>query len=370
MKTSMFNLKHYKWPSIGRFDEFVKSIRYLANKKNISPDEVVIELEGTVKLHGTNAGIVFKYDDENQPYLYPQGRNRVLTVDTDNAGFALYLMGDKEVYNYYFGKLERDFESFPHSCYQECGKLEAVCLFGEWAGENVQNGVAIAELKKFFAPFSVSYYFKTNEGKQVVIHNTDKAMLDRYYDGSNQHVRCFPITLVEPIVKQLRFDEVSLANFTNELIKYTAETETCCPFGKLFGVEGIGEGYVWKVKFPKDNVLSDYLPYMFKVKGEKHSVSKVSKLASVYPEHIENVVKFAEYAVTENRLQQGIEFLKESQLEVTSKNIGVFMRWIANDIMKEESAVLAESGLEWKHVTKPVTNRARQWYLNYFQTNY
>lgn len=260
MQTTMFNLKHYKWPSIGHFDKFVKNIRYLANKKNLSLDEVVIELEGTVKLHGTNTGIVFKYDDENQPYLYPQGRNHVLTVDADNAGFALYLMGDKAVYDYYLRKLERDFKEMQNSFEWE---LEAVCLFGEWAGEGVQNGVAISKLKKFFAPFSVSYYFKTKEGEQVVIHNTDKAILDRYYDGSNSNIRCFPITLMEPIVKQLRFDDISLTAFARELIKYTAEAETCCPFGKLFGVEGIGEGYVWKVKFHKDNVLSDYLPYMF-----------------------------------------------------------------------------------------------------------
>lgn len=45
-------------------------------------------LLGSVKLHGTNAGIGVTKDRE----IWCQGRNRELTVDSDNYGFAAILL--------------------------------------------------------------------------------------------------------------------------------------------------------------------------------------------------------------------------------------------------------------------------------------
>lgn len=43
------------------------------------------------------------------------------------------------------------------------------------------------------------------------------------------------------------------------------------------------------------------------MKGEKHSASKVKTLAAVDPERLVNITEFVEYAVTENRLEQGTQ---------------------------------------------------------------
>ena len=47
------------------------------------------------------------------------------------------------------------------------------------------------------------------------------------------------------------------------MIEMNKEAKDHCPFAKLFGKEGSGEGYIWKVKFHSVGILG-HLPYMFK----------------------------------------------------------------------------------------------------------
>jgi hypothetical protein len=44
------------------------------------------------------------------------------------------------------------------------------------------------------------------------------------------------------------------------------------------------------------------------------------------------------------------------------RNIGNFLRWVAEDTKKESVAELEASGLTWDQVQKPVQDRARDWY--------
>jgi hypothetical protein len=141
----------------------------------------------------------------------------------------------------------------------------------------------------------------------------------------------------------------------NSLVDLTIAVETECPVGKHFGVSGVGEGIVWTCV--TDPTLK------FKVKGEKHSVSRVKTIAAVDVEELENVNSFVEYALTESRLEQGFNWLTENGYELTTKSTGPFLKWINGDIVKEESDVLVKNQLDMKRVGSKLSEKARFWFF-------
>ncbi len=87
-----------RFPSIEQFRSVVKQVKdtssYVGQDEEGKPifdytrKLPTITFTGTVKLHGTNAGIV-KYSDGRLEF---QSRERVLTLDYDNAGFMQQMM--------------------------------------------------------------------------------------------------------------------------------------------------------------------------------------------------------------------------------------------------------------------------------------
>jgi hypothetical protein len=105
---------------------------------------------------------------------------------------------------------------------------------------------------------------------------------------------------------------------------------------------------------------------IFKSKGEKHSVSKVKVLNSVDVEQIKSCNEFINSTVTENRLNQGITFLKENSFEVSPKSLGDFIRWVVVDVLKEESDTISENNIYEKRIKMLIATRCRVWFLNNF----
>ncbi|AKJ73524.1 RNA ligase 2 [Salmonella phage 40] len=102
----------------------------------------------------------------------------------------------------------------------------------------------------------------------------------------------------------------------------------------------------------------------FKVKGEKHSVSKVKTLAEVDPIRLQHMREFVEYAVTENRLEQGL-----GEVGLDQAKIGEFIGWVNRDINKEEGDVLEANALTMKDVAKFISNKSRGWYMQKLNEN-
>ena len=126
----------------------------------------------------------------------------------------------------------------------------------------------------------------------------------------------------------------------------------------ILDVSMIGEGIVYKTDTERGTLR-------MKVKGEKHSSSKVKTLATVNTEKVNSIKEFAEYVVTESRLEQGIEKVFTSVNEqIDIKKMGDFLRWITNDVIKEEMDTLKDNGLEPKEVTTAISNVARKWFLD------
>ena len=68
--------------------------------------------------------------------------------------------------------------------------------------------------------------------------------------------------------------------------------------------------------------------------------------------------------MTENRLNQGLQYLAEMSIEFNPKTTGEFLRWVVTDVLKEETDTIVANQFDMKKVKNAVVNRARIWYLN------
>lgn len=318
-----------KYPSIEQFRQVVRQIRQRHDFKG--KDELgnavyshtapypTISFVGTVKLHGTNAGIV-KYTDR----VEFQSRERVLSDLADNAGFHAAM---------------RKLSDVIAGLFKDISFTEYAAIYGEWCGGNIQPGVAIAGLPKMFVIFGLQV-----DGMWIELPE------DLHYnDASIYNIKQFPSITVD-----IDFNQPELIQ--NKLIEHTLAIEECCPVGQYFGVNGVGEGIVF-------TQLGDP-SVQFKSKGEKHSVSKVTKLNAVDVERLASMNAVIDATVTENRLLQGLSSLRDVLgRDLSTKDTGSFISWIMKDIEKEDLDVVEASGFSVKDLGKGVATKARIWFL-------
>lgn len=329
----------YPFPSINQFRNVVKTVReqacYMGKNDageaifNPAPVYPKLSFTGTVKLHGTNAAIAF----DERGYTF-QSRERVLTREADNAGFMAHMEQWLLPVSVMFQKIA-DLNNHNDVA------ISTIVVYGEWCGGNIQKGVAITGLPKMFVIFAV----KIND-QWVETPNVSCPEASIY--STKQHTN-FNI--------DIDFEHPEEAQ--NQLAKLTEVVEACCPVGLAHGIEGVGEGIVWRCD---SNPSSEY---WFKVKGEKHSASKVKTLASVDVEAVEQINDFVTMAVTEARLEQGLHNLINEQLKpFAMTSMGDFIRWVHQDVLKEEADTLQASGIDYKKLGSPIALAAKRWFSN------
>lgn len=319
-----------KFPSINQFRHVIRKVADsaqfagLGDEGNPTFDRSlplpILRAVGTVKLHGTNAGV--KLDSDGN--LECWSRTKKISVDNDNQGFAKFCETRKPVFDAMF-------------------RSRDVMLYGEWCGTGIQKGCGINELDKMFVIFAGRITHGVDDYEWL----TPEELVWMSVPDQNVHnIYKFPTYALD-------IDFANPGESQNELINLTQAVEDECPVAKHFGVSGIGEGIVW--------TLMHYgSEYWFKVKGEKHSVTKVKKLAEVDVEKLAEAREFAEITVTEARCLQGISTLDK----VDQTSTGAFLKWIVGDIIKEESDRLGDT-LTKKDVTKQLSILARTWFFRY-----
>lgn len=330
----------HPFPSINQFRNVVQHVKRKASFVgldaagepiyNHAAKAPTLTFTGTVKLHGTNAAVVLSPEG-----LSYQSRERVLSEGSDNAGFYAHMFQYPAV----MGEL--------CALFLKAANLEhledpTIAIFGEWCGGNIQKGVAISQLKKMFVIFAVQINGEWFNEHLPVISIPEAGI----YSITN-----FPAWTVT-----IDFDRPEdIQNYLGEL---TQMVEAECPVGKHFLVQGIGEGIVWRcVEDPNPDLW-------FKVKGKKHSASKVKTLAAVDTEAVESMRDFIEKVVTEARLEQALKHLQEEQKKpFNMTSIGDFIRWIHSDVVKEESDTMAASGIDPKKIGSPIAQAAKRWYV-------
>lgn len=320
-----------KFRSIEGLSKIFTMLRANADYHGIPHSDLpTLNFTGTVKIHGTNAGIVI--DSADATSVSAQGRDRAVTFDHDNAGFAAYCMSltPKVIQEMY-------------KALNPSGK-GVLTVFGEWAGEGIQNSAAVGKVKKHFIMFAAHV-------------DTQYIELNREYH--NHEYRIYNIYEVPTYSIDINFS--TPGNIEDVLTKLTLDVEAECPWALQFGVSGIGEGIVWHLTTEPTNS-----GYIFKTKGPLHSVRKnpTEKVATVNVEKVNSIHECLDIMLTENRMEQ---MIKDHDLEVIPENFGLFLKYVSADCLKEESALLVANNLIWKDVTKSLSVRCRQWYFKKFE---
>lgn len=334
-----------KFPHIDALYQVIRAVKKL--NASDAPDHIKIsepvKFRGTVKLHGTNAGVAVKNGE-----VTAQSRTRVITPEDDNMGFAAFVRdraGDTILS--IVSKLRAAFQ-IPDD--------HTVTLFGEWCGPGIQKGCGINMLsERQFVIFAVAI----GDGEDAVFIDAVSTI------NRDASASVYPITEATTWDIDVDFNsEVSCASAAEIATAATLSVEERCPWAANFGHNGIGEGIVW---IPIDEYWGR-TDLFFKTKGGKHRGAKTRiRHIKVDPEKFANVTAFVDAALNNGRLEQGVDAIKEQGIVLEPRAIGPYLKWIAQDVMRECASELEESGMTWKDVGKSVNAKARNWFIDYLK---
>lgn len=366
------------WPKIENF----YTVRRNLHAVPLEGDPKVV-YKAKTKLHGSNGGIVL-YEDGQVMAL-----SRVKTITPgkdDNAGFARFVS-------------EGTWTNL-------CKWGRRLVIFGEWCGPGIQKGMAINQLPdRVFAIFAILNVTPGHEDELIVepaeifaiVGEMPRTYVIPWHSSEKSTDEAVNAWHDEPVVEGvsspnlyeamgMTYEEYLLwvANPKNhpghrygidwsktseeltpmidKINGHVLEVEACDPWAKeTFGVEGLGEGLVlFPISHPG---LAAFQRLAFKAKGEKHATVAHTKPVQADPTVVWGAEAFAEMVITPARLEQGARAVAEGELTFDVKNLGLFLRWIGEDVTKETKAELVASGLTLKVALAACTFRAKLWYL-------
>jgi hypothetical protein len=342
------------FPEIEQFRHAVADVRHHAEYVGQGPDnqpqydstrlKPVLTFRGTTKLHGTNAGAAFNVLTGE---VYGQSKERILSVEKDNFGFAAWLLADETA---------QDRAQLRDAVLAAAGavvdqQIIACRVFGEWCGPKVNAKTAIGQLAQRWVIFSALVTLADGTEKWFSAADIVAAWSGERRAGSLvQFIAEYPQWTID-----IDFNDPEA--ILDELERLTLEVEAECPVAKALGLSGMGEGIVWTYYDQLHGRL------WFKTKGVKHKGTKNSRTVQIEPEVLASLDAFTEAVVTESRLEQGFELIRANHGTVNETHIGDFLKWVGQDVLKEESDTLEASGLERKQVMGRVNQRAKTWLM-------
>ncbi|KAJ7227168.1 hypothetical protein GGX14DRAFT_299985, partial [Mycena pura] len=299
---------------------------------------------GTVKLHGTNATIVFYDGNKTDPQI--QSRSWIIeSTKKDNCGTLALL-----------SKAPLDTLVDQILAVRKRGpEFKEIYICGEIAGKGVQKGVAICAMERFFAIFNIRI-----DGHWVDMRQYKSCSLPEHHLYNLAQYKTFEVDI----------DFRTPTTMVHELMeKYTAEVYQTCPFGAAFTdaagkpVIGRGEGIVWTmVRSPyldesDERGFNDTTLCNFKTKGEAFNTTAYAPKTqkNLDPAVAGFAAQFADFALGERRYEQGIEYLEGEQARqglqrngYDAKLTGAFIKWVSEDAIKEERNEMVRLGLAEK----------------------
>lgn len=347
----MSKFKMVKFPKIPSFENLVKDLQ---RQKEFSPDSVPdkITFYPTVKLHGTNAGIAYVISNGE---LRVQSRNQHSPVNGHgHFGFNKFVQDNEENLRDYFEYLSQPETYATYIPESEQEKPDVVVIFGEWCGPEVQKGVGISKIpEKAFFVFDISYRVPNCFGNPQVYSYTpfyEKPDVERYHTLRN-------ITVSKPIVLDMN-NPYSIKDY---LDKETEKVVECCPVASRFGVKGFGEGIVWRASIRKDG----YTQYIrFKTKGEHFNTHVVKSKVKIDPNELSTIISFCKEALTDRRIEQGVEFLVEKELPLQKNSTKEFIGFILKDVFDECSDVIEELGIDNSNLKKELSKQSAKMFFS------
>jgi hypothetical protein len=246
---------------------------------------------GYVKIHGTNSAV-----GKVGGKIFYQSRNRILTPEKDNFGFARAMS-------------KIDWES----------KIpEGYIVYGEWAGKGIQKKVGISKLPKTFYPF-MTYRVETETWEQL-------APCSGYScEGVDAEALTIPYMTVT-------IDAANRNAVGQQIQEATLEVEQRCPVAFAQGVDGVGEGLVFRPCVDTHGNIAYESETWFKSKGGEHSDQdpKMPNQKTSCP-----VSEAFLIPLIEARGVQGLQYLQEMNHRVDMSSTGEFIKWMMGDINDE-----------------------------------
>lgn len=317
------------FPSIESFHNIVKYVGAYPHAAGNGK----VKYRGKIKLHGTNAAV--RVCNRS---VAAQSRSQIVTVGNDNEGFAAWV-GVGVLF------------------WAECGeKGSEYTIFGEWCGKGIQKGTAINKIdRKIFAIFAVTI----GDTAESSVMLTDPKEITRLLgDNIPDDVYVLPWEGEEFTVDF--FDRDALLKTADSLNAIVATIEPSDPWvKKTFGFDGVAEGIVYVPGAGEAVPRKTYSDFAFKAKGEKHKTTKTRESVQIDPEVAKSIGEFVSMFANEARFEQGLTTIGGADI----KNIGQFLKWIGQDILKESADELEASNLEWSNVEKGCQTTARNWFL-------
>jgi hypothetical protein len=343
------------YPKIGQYNTTIQNIITGERFVGFSDDGTpiydgqkklgTVKFNGTTKLHGSNAAVCMQGDE-----YWVQSRENVITPVKDNCGCAAHFYGSEK--KQIISDIIKDIRK-KHDISED----KIVAIFGEWVGPNVQKNVAISKLptKSFFifGIRALSKEKKIIDGNEEGVYEFDKWIP---IEGINNHsINLYNITDYQQFSIEVDMNDPShVVEYIQSLVD---SVEKECPVAKAFGISGLGEGIVWTTEWKG-------VRRVFKTKGKEHAVTvhKDGKTVHADTEKVKNIQEFANYSVTEARLEQGLEKVFGKELPNKSK-MGDFIKWITNDIVTEEIDAISKNNLSVRDVQGEISKKARDWLL-------
>ena len=350
-------MERIKFTSIDKlstaYENIKKKTRFAGLDKDMQPfydNEKalpVMSYRGTVKLHGTCAGVSFQ--NGNLVFL---SKERVVTPESDNEGFANWCFEkDSDVWFSLFSRIMNKLGS-------DFNKEDEITLFGEWCGQGIQKKAAITQCEKMFFIFAVR--------------------VGNYVDNGGKAIGWLPVSFIEDLnnVDENIYNSLMFENYIIELdwnkpkdVQKIVESKTDeinnrCPVSYHFGVDGVGEGVVW---VPVDDEFLNNTRFWFKTKGDKHKQNKKRKDTEINPVVLEDVNSVIDEYLVENRLERGIAYFKESGIDMLPENTRIFIDFIVDDIMKDAAEHIERLETDEKTIKKAVTKQTGTWFNKYLE---
>ncbi|MCJ1443188.1 MAG: hypothetical protein MMC23_003686 [Stictis urceolatum] len=332
------------YPKItGKIRDVMRNIEALEPRLTSS----TLSLTGTVKLHGTHGDIVFP-DPSYSEYILQSRNISALTQDQDNLGYARYMSRIKHEIRSLRPLFLNRFKEFNPAVSQAEIERHPLVIAGEFIGQGLLKGTAVNTMERSFVIISTNICGRWQRDEDYADIGVEGARIFNVSRGGFYH-ETIDVSAEEPSIENL--------------YARMAEVAKQCPFAHSFGIEGIGEGIVWKpitlndrVSWPPEFWLKTKAPEFWtsqrviKVPGEKRASNE------------KRGAEFAKQVVTERRLEQGIEWLGEMGKDANMKEIAAFLDWLRKDVESEESGEMKDLGLEESHVRLAVGRIGAKWF--------
>jgi hypothetical protein len=331
-----FEMQHIKYRKTTHMDDMFRHVQKLTQSVKIGGDWVIdssiplptVRAKATVKLHGTNLGVVSDGVD-----IWWQSRNNVITQQSDNAGSAAFCDARKEQLKAITSLIRSR---------NELDDDALVCVYGEFVGKNIFH-VGVSQMEKSFFIFSVEV-----DGQQL-----NESWIEA------PEINIFNVLNMQTYDIEIDFNDHQACH--DRLTAIVNDIDKQCPVAKHFGFDGVGEGVVVGFQLNGEHLI-------FKMKGESHTSSKVKipKVQKAKQDHSEVV----DVVCPQWRLDQQYHLVVDTLNGGTPDRtmIGAFIKAVAGDIIEECNDVLVDSYLSYRDIGGEVAQKCKIYFLLLLQS--